>query len=200
VEADGKLTNLNIGWLQSGIMGWPYSARDDLDNIYLEVGFGNGSGPFTPDHKTLPQDHFDPNLLFVEIETLHFKKIKHPLILKLFSPSATATSETMGGLADIPAWRKSASIYAWWPDLKRFAGNNKTLGFQLSAIVLRGDEFQHDPLNNGILDVSVMPAVIEHFYATETMLKVAAAQKAEKCIKVIEREPPPDDINDLSEI
>ncbi|NYT40822.1 hypothetical protein HZY97_08650 [Sphingomonas sp. R-74633] len=180
VDPDGTITNLRIYWIQSGRMGWPQVGRADLDDITLHVSFGEAYGL---QRKTPAPTQFDPALLSVEIEALETRKMKRPRLLTLRKMISDG-EPPLGGLAEIPAWLRSASIYLRWEDLKAFAGDRRSLVFSIEEIVFRDHQFYHDYVRGGALDLSVMPQVIERFREAEALVKAKAADPKAQCTSI----------------
>ena len=179
VENDGRISDLRMAWLQSGTLGFPYSARADLDGILLKVTFGHREeGP-----KGTSLTRFDPEKLYVRIEVQQRDKIKVPLTLRLDRYPFSAA--TLGGLADIPAWQHSASIGMWWRDLRAFAAGDAGVNFQLNGLsIVEGRGLAEKQVLYGKLDLSPIPAVIEQFAAVEAMLQQRATNRASECTKI----------------
>jgi hypothetical protein len=174
VEADGSITNLRMDWLQAGLLGWPQYGRADLDDILLHVRYDNAEAPHS---------QFDPALLTLEISALETKKMKRPRLLTI--QRSLGDSEKLGGLADIPAWLRSASIVVPWPELQRLARAQSKLYFSVDEIVFRDKQFYHDHIRGGELDLSVMAEVIKWFKQAESQIKSEAELPSKLCQKTI---------------
>jgi hypothetical protein len=186
VETDGKITNLSMYWMQLGLLGWPETGRADLDDIVLYLRYGGYPRSTGLAQRAGVFDRFDPKYLAVEVRALETKKMKTPRLLTLSKSSGGG--DLMGGLADIPPWLKSASIYTSWDELERFSQGQARLFFSIEEIVFRDDQFYHDHVRGGTLDLSVIPAVIAHFQEAEEQLKAKAGNRTSQC-KEIEVQP-----------
>lgn len=182
VETDGSISNLQMYWMQSGLIGWPQIGRADLDDLVLYVRFGGLPGQLGLPRSASTTDHFDPARLTVEVRALETRSMKRPRLLTLKRNFGDV--EQLGGLAEIPPWLRSASIYLSWTELARFAMGRPKLNFQVEEIVFRDGQFYHDRVRGGMLDLSVMPRVIEQFQEAERQLKLKAANARSECRQV----------------
>jgi hypothetical protein len=175
VETDGRISDLNMSWMQFGILGWPYVARTDLDNLLLHIGYG-GQYPLDQKHNLPPLGQFDPDKLFAKLETRELKPIRVAREITLSRPSEYNFS--LGGLADIPPWQKSASIGLWLRDLNHFRGQHDRLDFRIHELAVVKDQgLQRRYVRGGTLQLGIMPAVIGQFAAAEQKMQAIAADR-----------------------
>jgi hypothetical protein len=186
VGEDGQIIRLSMTWSQMGRLAWPYRSRADLDEVFLDIRFGDRywKPSVLREPETLLPSKFDPQLLTVSIDARQLKKIKHPLLLHLQRPYEPYSR--LGGLTHIPGPRKSASIYMTWPELATFAGSHKLLEFEIAEIVLRGGQFHHDRVRSGRIDLTGMPKLIDQFRAVEAGLHMKAADRQQKCTRKVQ--------------
>jgi hypothetical protein len=179
VGADGAIRELRMYWMQSGLMGWPQTGRADLDDVALYVSFGQSESLGGLTRLAGPHAKFDPALLSVEVRAQETRKMKRPRLLVL--RRSIGDKEHLGGLADIPPWLQSASIYLGWDELQRFTGSLPRLLFSIEEIVFRDGRFHHDHVRGGDLHLSVMPEVIARFREAEARLHEKAKQPKSQC-------------------
>jgi hypothetical protein len=176
---DGAISSLHMYWMQSGLIGWPQVGRADLDDLVLYIRFGGSRDQASLAKSAGSLGRFDPTLLSVEVSALETRSMKRPRLLTL--RRSMGDTEQLGGLAEIPPWLKSASIHLPWTELSRFANGQPKLTFFIQEIVFRDGQFYHDGVRSGVLDLTVMPRVIEQFQEAERQLKLKAANAQSQC-------------------
>jgi hypothetical protein len=175
VEMDGRISDLNMSWMQYGMLGWPYVARTDLDNILLYIGYG-GEYPLAEDHKLAPQGNFDPDKLFVEIETRDLKPIRIAREIALSRPGEMQSD--LRSLAEIPPWQKSASISMWLRDLDAFRGKHDLLEFRVNDLLVEKEMgLKRRYVRGGTLHLGILPEVISQFSAAEQKMRVLVRRR-----------------------
>ncbi|MEA3046988.1 MAG: hypothetical protein QOJ53_1320 [Sphingomonadales bacterium] len=190
VYEDGSVRDLNLSWMQAGLMGWPYVWRPDIHPIYLIGKFRKIEGV------DRAATNFEPGALELQIEILSERRLRKPLIFRLWRDDQAPGTLALGGEAVIPAWRRSANLTVFWRDLAAYAGGQQQLNYTLS-------EPARFPYNGvprmearGTLDLSIMPALLDAFRAAEAALMRRAANAAHDCQRLVEPEPTVDILAD----
>ncbi len=197
VDASGAILNLYTVWMQSGSIGWPYVSRADLDEISMTLTFGSASEWISPDPSQVRLTRFDPAAVKVQIEAQQRKKIKRLLVLQVTQPGFGLDPARLGGLADVPGWRKSARITVRWPELQALGEKDKLVSFSLSTPVLGQYGVDYIHVRSGHLDLTPIPVVMDQFRLAEAKLQELARDPVKNCRKL---EPPVVEDNPLAEI
>jgi hypothetical protein len=179
VDGDGSVRDLSISWVQAGLIGWPYVWRPEIHPIYLIGRFrkveGVGRAPA----------NFEPGALELEIQVLSERRLRNPLIFRLWRSDQAPGTLALGGEAVIPAWRRSAVATLPWRDLAAFAGGQRQLNYTLSEPArfpyIRMPRMEA----RGTLDLSIMPALLDAFRAAEAAVMRRAADPARDCQRLV---------------
>ncbi len=189
-EKDGRLSNLTISWVQSGLLGWPYVWRADIHPIYLIAHFDG------PEVLPVGAPAFDPARLKIRFDVRSARKLNRALYFQLWRDDQDKGSLTLGAPALVAARRKSAEVSIAWPDLAAYARGHRWLHYQLYRSEPARDYVRRIVISEGKVDLTIMPALLDEFRRAEQALMANVAARKD-CTREVVPEPDPNDGADI---